>query len=232
MTSHCERLRADLDDAGFNLFAVLEPRVLGDCWAARGGSVLLIGNSGQSLWRLMPEHWLARDNPIDEYSADRVAELTTRHYPDATQTCLFPFPEAPYQAPVLQQLGRLSGWHHDSPLGTGINGRYGLWFAYRAVIHLTQTIPPVRMLEQPSPCLSCVAAPCVSACPAAALQIAAAPDIQRCGNFRLAPQSMCERTCKARLACPVAVEFRYRDEQVAYHYGRSLSGLKRMLEAL
>lgn len=226
-------LTADLRLAGFNLLSVQEPRVLGDQWSGRTGCVLLIGNAGPLLWQVIPQKWFDREHPIDDYSAATVRRLVEQHFPDIEQTALFPYARPPYKAPPLQQLGRVAGWHHDSPLGTGINASHGLWFAYRAVVFLAQPLAQTESREpDSSPCLSCVSTPCVSACPAQAVQLTTLPDMQLCGTFRLRPQSMCEKTCLARLACPVAVDFRYREGQIAYHYERSLGGLKRWLEAL
>jgi epoxyqueuosine reductase len=124
----------------------------------------------------------------------------------------------------LQQLGELAGWSHPSPLGQGINPTYGVWFAYRAVFLTTAELPLTGGAPRPSPCDACLDKPCLSACPAGAVQPARF-DIDGCANYRLQPASPCADRCLARMACPYFPEHRYSLEQIRYHYGRSLETL-------
>lgn len=208
---------------------MLDGEALGANWT--DGCALLIGGAGQLLWREMPEHWFERENPLDEYSAELTRECVAGHFPDIRQTTLFPQLDSDGETPVLQRLGRLAGWHHDSPLGNGISVEYGLWFAYRAVIYLHARAIVQSAARTRSPCLDCIDQPCVSACPAHALSSTRPPDMQRCTEFRLSFDSICQSGCVARVACPVAREWRYGDEQIAYHYEHSLRSMKQWLSS-
>lgn len=121
-----------------------------------------------------------------------------------------------------------------SRLGIGIRPDCGTWFAVRAAVvtdlptaaetWLRSRYPAVDLTAD-SPCTQCQHTPCVQACPATA--IGASFDLESCVGHRLVPDSSCATRCHARLACPVGAEFRYPEPQIAYHYGVSLTMLRR-----
>jgi len=239
LTAGFSSLRRELSDLGFNLFSLLEGRVVGDDWI--DGGVLLIGNAGPKLWQKLPSEWLERDNPIDEYTSHTTRQLLARHVGGIGPAMLFPDNASGRDLPSLQQLGLLAGWHHDSPLGMGIHVEHGVWFAYRAVFYLplvASLAPSVGERSAPSPigsrspCIDCVDTPCVYSCPARALSATAPPNMGRCADFRLIADSPCDSTCKARLACPVASQWRYSTEQIAYHYDRSRQSIRQWMDQL
>jgi hypothetical protein len=53
-------------------------------------------------------------------------------------------------------------------------------------------------------------------------------DFKKCFKYRQHPTSKCKDRCIARISCPVAPDARYPEEQIKYHYGRSLKSLKDM----
>lgn len=129
----------------------------------------------------------------------------------------------------LRALGKLAGWHHDSPLGLGIHPVFGLWFAYRAVIMSRADFTPLEDEfdgEAGSPCESCRDKPCITACPASAA-IESGFEVQRCSDYRVELDSPCQFRCISRLACPVGRAHRYVPDQMAYHYRHSLAAIKR-----
>ena len=234
-------LTSQLDDAGLNLCAQLSLADLADSMPdldlltqhdatqprdkARFRNILLIGSAGKKLWQAMPAEYLQRDNPVDEYSVDCVNRVFAQLLPDDSWQFLFPISPSGVEI-SLQSLGLQAGWHHASPLGIGINGQQGLWFAYRAVLVVECDIVDVDQIVEvtgESPCLSCDGKPCLSRCPAQALDFGSDPDLSACVAHRVLPESECVSTCLARLACPVAPQFKYSDEQVAYFYQRSLA---------
>ena len=202
-------------------------------------NILLIGSAGKKLWQSMPQEYLQRDDPVDEYSVDCINRVLKVYLPEGSWQFLFP--EAPQGLEIsLQKLGSMAGWHHASPLGIGINDQYGLWFAYRAVVAIESELDrsdldgaeqvdqdKVDYLSGESPCLSCEAKPCLSSCPALALSSDSNPDLTACVSHRVAPASDCASTCLARQACPIAPQFKYSDDQVTYFYGRSLTSAMR-----
>ena len=227
------RLRAGirfLARNGLDLFAVLDSAALPAAAAAAITTagidlagyrrVLLIGSAGQRLWRRLPSSRSA--DPIDSFSSARAAQFARQYLRDETFLPLYP---GPLELP-LQQLGRQAGWHHDSPLGIGIHPQHGLWFAYRAVLLSALKLPLSVAQVTRSPCLDCTDKPCITACPGRAVASSAAFSIPRCTGYRLSEASACRSACLARQACPVAAGQRYSDEQMAYHYGRSLRSIQ------
>ena len=222
-----KKLLNSLETAGLNLVSVVEAAdiqdlsVPDDCVA-----LLMIGNAGGDLWRKLPPAYLNRENPIDEYSVEIVERSLSQLFPDSDWEILYPASTKESPMLNLQKLGRLAGWHNDSPLGSGINTAHGLWFAYRVVVALSQ---PLVLKARPvgeSPCVSCVYTPCVAACPAAALAVGESPNLEACVQYRTSVDSACAHNCIARVSCPVAPECRYSDDQISYHYGRSLLSLR------
>ena len=251
-----EPLAGKLDDAGLNLcvpfsiddLAVSMPGMrlpaqtsdiqtvqagdaqAGSAMSGRGRfrTILLIGNAGKKLWQTMPAAYLQREHPVDEYSIDSVRRVLDQFLPADGWQFLFPQVQ-PGMEISLQELGRLAGWHNPSPLGIGINHRHGLWFAYRAVLAIESEITGYERLDpefSESPCLSCDAKPCLTRCPAQALGSGSHPDLSACVSYRVQPASDCASTCLARTGCPVAPQFQYSDDQIAYFYDRSLESVK------
>ncbi len=186
--------------------------------APRYRQLLLFGHGGTAFWTRLQEAGMTGPDPVDAFSRQVVEQFLAEDLPGVLYRVAYPG----MAAVPLQALGKLAGWHHDSPMKVGINDYWGLWYAYRAVVVADSRLPVSAPVKSVSPCLSCVDKPCVQACPAEALT---QDDwrLQRCMDFRLQPASACAGTCVARLACPVAGEHRYSDSQMAYHYGVSLA---------
>lgn len=184
--------------------------------------VLVFGHGGPRMWQALSVSMEPdEEHPVDCFSVDVVARFFTEENP--TNRYTFLFPQQSNEIP-LQWLGRLAGWHHDSPLRIGVNARWGSWFAYRAVALTNTSFTPTAPLLEASPCTSCMDTPCIVACPVAT----ADGDIKldACVDERLRVGSPCANTCLARLACPVMAEQRYSQEQIAYHYSHSLETIR------
>ena len=225
-------IAAQLQSAGLDLLAVIDNEALREAaLPVRWPALLLVGNSGPQMWQCMPDDYRKRADPVDDYAFDTVARVLSTHLQSPGWQILFPAVarNAGAECPPLQQLGALAGWHHPSPLGTGINDHSGLWFAYRAVVGIDSAMPATGIAATKSPCLSCSEQPCVSACPVRAISYRQMPDMQACADFRLQPQSPCADRCEARLACPVVTAKQNSKAQLAHHYGRSLPSLRSWL---
>lgn len=218
-----------LDTAGLNLQAVFDLAALPAEMRAqldpahRYRRLILIGHGGRALWEQVKVAGLASAHPIDEFTTATVEAWLARQLPAAAHVLLYPG-----DGPVgLQALGRLAGWHHESPFRVGVNADWGSWFAYRAVVLVDADLPATAPMTGESPCASCTDKPCVAACPAGALD---APEfsLQKCIAYRKQPDSLCRITCVARTSCPVRPEHRYDDAQIAHSYSRSMA----MIEAL
>ncbi|MDX8405124.1 MAG: hypothetical protein R8K50_03140 [Mariprofundus sp.] len=119
---------------------------------------------------------------------------------------------------VIEAVEATADYHQLLVFGHG--GRR-MWQALSTSQYMADTtFTPTALLAGPSPCTICPDKPCISACPVA-LPSADIP-LDTCINERLSDGSACANSCLARCACPIMAEQRYSDEQIAYHYGRSL----------
>lgn len=224
---------------GLNMFAVLDcaalPQAVADALKEAGiahnhyARLLLLGSGGKMLWSVLQKQGLEQTDPVDNFSLALTARFVRDYLEPAPYFILYP---GPYPVP-LQQFGALAGWHQPSPLGIGINARFGLWFAYRVAFLTSLELPLVSLSppasfspSSPSPCASCADKPCITSCPARAVSAEEAFSIPACTAFRLQQDSDCAEQCLARLACPVASEHRYSQAQLRYHYRRSLRSIK------
>ena len=219
-----------LQEAGLNLatalpVTVLSPEIWWSTPIADGGTILLLGNGGQDFWQKFTLNIPAGDDPVDIFSAEASEQVLEKCCPGLKRKLLFPTDECPV---LLQRLMLQAGWHTPSPLGIGMHAEYGLWNACRAVwwldAELEQAMPQKTVVDH---CAHCVDTPCMTACPAKALGEGRMPLLNRCADYRLSDDSVCEQTCVAREACPVATEHRYTAEQLSYHYGLARSAIAR-----
>ncbi len=184
--------------------------------------LVLLGHSGRTLWKVLKDQdkkLFDSNAPIDQFS-QQISEYTVKAYWGDVKTEML----YPGDNPIsLQQLGKMAGWHHDSPMGVGINEEHGLWFAYRALFLIDAPLPLMKQPQGVSPCESCFDAPCVVTCPATALSSSESFKIERCSQFRIKSASPCRDRCLARESCSVASEQRYNREQISYHYLQSLA---------
>lgn len=218
--------------SGLNLHAVFDldalpddlRAALADCCdeLASFRQLILFGHGGRALWQAVSPLLEAADDPIDVFSQQTVLALFAEYFPQLKVQVLYPG-----DAPVpLQRLGALAGWHHESPFKVGVNAHWGSWFAYRVLLLADSSFDVSQPVAEPAPCASCELRPCVGACPAGAM-VAGDFDLQRCVDFRRQEHSPCRDRCLARLACPVAVEHRYQESQLRYHYLRSMRMIER-----
>lgn len=215
---------SELDAAGLNLQAVFALAQLPAEMRAsldpdgRYRRLILIGHGGRTLWERVKAAGLASEHPIDDFTIAAVTDWFAAQFPDSACALVYPG-----DGPVgLQALGRLAGWHHESPFRVGVNAEWGSWFAYRAVLLTDADLPPSAPVQGASPCVTCAGQPCVAACPAAALSDRDF-SLRKCIAYRIQPDSRCRITCVARTRCPVRPEHRYDDAQIAHSYVRSLA---------
>lgn len=186
------------------------------------GSLLLLGNGGAGFWQALTAPVWDGPDPLDNRSVELTEAYLRQEFPQRRYQKLYPSSEAV----GLQQLGKLAGWHGDSPLKLGINPVFGLWYAYRALFWVEGELPETKPVQFASPCERCVDKPCISSCPADALNDFS-KELERCIDYRLAVDSPCQFNCLARVRCPVAPQHRYSNEQIKYHYKQSYETLVR-----
>jgi hypothetical protein len=182
---------------------------------AAAASLVLLGNIGGGLWPAFsgsPEAADGAPHPLDRWTK-RVVDGIARGSGAAP---LYPFGGPPYRP--FQRWARRAEPVHPSPLGILIHPRHGLWHAYRAALVFARRIELPPRTDAPSPCASCAAKPCLSACPVGAFD-GAAFDVAACAGHISAPAGApcMAGGCLARNACPVAPELRYPPAQTRFH---------------
>jgi epoxyqueuosine reductase len=190
--------------------------------------LILLGNGGGAFWRALKRQTIDSANPVDDFSLRLVKAFLNNEHPTCQYQVLYPADWLAGMKVPLQKIGTIAGWHHSSLLKIGINAQWGLWFAYRALALTDMQLTTSERVTTQSPCETCASKHCIQACPASAISEQHDHnhyDHQRCINFRLEEESVCAETCLARLSCPVQAEHRYSDEQIHYHYARSLPHL-------
>lgn len=215
---------AMLDAAGLNRQHVFD---LGDlpadvavtCGDIAGfRQLILLAHGGRRLWDCVQAAGSGGEHPVDDYVSGIVQRWTADNLPGCRTRLLYPG-----AAPVpLQRLGKLAGWHQPAPFMVGIDPEWGPWWAYRAALVADSNFRPSAPVDRASPCASCAHQPCVTACPAGAMDDGRFA-LEACLAFRRRAASPCAFTCLARVACPVGAEHRYDTSQLRHSYGQSLT---------
>ena len=224
-----------LAEQGLNLTAVLDTTTLPETMQqtlqqhkikpTRYKRLVLMGNGGGTFWDTLQKQGRETHHLFDDFSI-RLAEQWAERFLKTPFIRLYPHTDILIP---LQQLGDLAQWCHPSPLGSSVSPRFGPWFAYRVALVTTADLPLKKEHSQPSPCDTCSAKPCMSACPVQAVQGIGRFQIKPCLTQRLTDGSTCEDRCLSRLACPVAPEHRYSMAQIRHHYTFGRAFLKRYL---
>lgn len=178
-------------------------------------ALVLLGSVGGSLWPAFsasPELADGEDHPLDRWSRRVIGGWAER----LGARALFPFGGPPYLP--FQRWAAKAEPLAPSPLGLFIHPDHGLWHAYRGALAFAEplVLPPTE--PRPSPCESCVARPCLSACPVSAFS-SKGYDVQGCAaHISVSEGADClHGGCLARRACPVAPELAYEAAQAGFH---------------
>jgi hypothetical protein len=219
---------AALDRYGLNRHAVFDLADLPDdiVGSIAGGTkgyrqLILIGHGGRALWEAVRKSGVGGADPIDDFTLRTIRQWMSECQPDSRYAILYPGP----QPIALQRLGALAGWHHAAPFMVGIDGEWGTWYAYRAVMLADTHFAPSPAVDRSSPCVACQDKPCVAACPSSAMA-GGVFSLQKCVAWRKQDGSTCALTCLARVACPVGSDHRYCTEQLAHSYSISLQTIR------
>jgi hypothetical protein len=178
-------------------------------------SVALLGLAGRRGWAAFTASPEAEDgaaDPLDRWSrrvVDRLAaELGAR--------ALYPFEGPPYWP--FQRWARRAAPMYVSPLGLLIHQEDGLWRGYRGALAFAErlAVPPIDAAT--SPCETCRARPCLSACPVGAFT-EPGYNVAACAAHLSAPagRECMERGCLARRACPVGAKHTQEPHEAAFH---------------
>lgn len=179
-------------------------------------SLVLVGNAGSSMWtvfRHSPEFADGAPDPLDRWSR-RIGMAVAG---ELGATVDFPFDGSPY--PPFLDWAKTTGQAFPSPLSMFIHRKYGLWHAYRFALRLALTETELQPGSiHASPCLSCNSQPCLDACPVDAFSTGTYR-VDDCMAYLSVNEGSgcCELGCRARRACPVAVENQYQPEHAQFH---------------
>jgi len=176
-------------------------------------TVVLISPAEPGFWphfNASPEWRDGNPDPIDRWSRRIVSDVAGH----VGARALFPFGGPPWQPFYQWAVG--SGHASVSPVHLLVGAESGLFASYRGALGFAERL---RLpLPKPSPCNSCAAQPCLSACPAGALT-AQGYDLPRCHAFLDTKDGgdCMNNGCAVRRACPVSLSYARLTEQSAYH---------------
>lgn len=161
------------------------------------------------VFKASPEHRDKAPNPIDRWSTRILTSLAQ----NLNATPHLPFGGPPY-APFLSWALK-SGRCWSSPVGMMVHETMGLMVSFRGAL----TFDHIFELPEPpnqSPCTTCTAQPCNTACPVGALG-PTQYDTNKCHAYlnTTAGQSCLSQGCIARRICPISAK--RPDEQSAHH---------------
>ncbi len=238
MTIHPDQSgQAYLQQQGLNLYAVFDCKTLppeiktqilqNDIDLESYARLVLLGNGGSDFWTALQRAEIQSEHPVDDFSIQVTQHFVDTYLGETQSLLLYP---SEHFVP-LQQLGTLAGWSHPSPLGLGINPKYGVWFAYRTAFLTTAPLPITPVAPSSSPCDSCQDKPCITACPGQAVQGVGNFSIPACATYRVTDNSACADCCLSRMACPIGPEHRYDLEQIQYHYRYALNSIRLYVES-
>lgn len=185
----------------------------------RARSVLLVGNAGSGYWQHFAAWRAALPNPVehplDRWSREVIGDIARR----VGGHLVMPN-DRPFQ-PFQQWAMRAEGLR-PSPLGILIHPVYGLWHAYRGAIAFEEPLGAAAgagpLQKQIHPCDPCDGKPCLSACPAGAVDGRSFDHRSCLGHLRSGEGGACmSGGCLARNACPQGLAYRYHPEAQAFH---------------
>jgi epoxyqueuosine reductase len=195
-------------------------------------SIVIIGNGGGDFWRCFKAHtadrpgWIARDNPLDDFTREIVETEVVRPLQMAGTRCIPVYPFVNGRAQLnFMQLATIAGMAGPSIIGVVVHPVFGPWIAFRAALLLEAELDHPGDALGFDPCPSCSTRSCISACPAGAVSFPAGWDIPRCLVHRVEAQADCSDRCHARVACVLAPGHRYPDDELAYHQGRAMRAM-------
>lgn len=183
------------------------------------GTIFLVGNAGPAMWDAFAPHIDGDVDPLNRWT-EHVIEPIARQF---RARAVYPFGERRWP---FQRWAARAETLYPSPLGILIHPQYGLWHAWRAALLFPELLPLPPRVKAASPCESCAAKPCLSACPVAAFSLGGF-DVAACASHIATRDADCnDFGCHARDACPVGGEWRYPDAQIRFHmaaFARSVS---------
>ena len=199
------------------------------------GTVALIGNAGNDLWRAFraSDPDMAARHPLDGWVAGYL-----RAAADALGAELVDAMRPPW--PPIQQWAARAGAGHRSPINLVIHPEYGLWHTFRGALLTAERLPLPDAPALANPCETCAGKPCLTTCPAEAFALPKTENETGGGRFAEFDSPACvdhvespagrgcrSAGCLARRACPVGRPWAYDREPAAYHMAAVVRTVRR-----
>jgi epoxyqueuosine reductase len=180
----------------------------------KGTQTLLMIGPGDGFWphvTAQPE-WDGKPDPIDRWSRRVIGTIAC----DLGAKAIFPFGGPPYHPFYKWALRTGRVW--ESPVRLLVHDTQGLMVSFRGALALKERLPLPPATQRP--CDTCPA-PCLTACPVAALT-GAGYDLPACHGYLDSPQgdTCMLQGCAVRRTCPVAQGYARMPEHSAYHMGQ------------
>ena len=210
-----------LESMGLNIVGITDGQphraLLPECQSA-----VVFGNGGTTLWdrfiddlRVNPEHLSHSQHPFDDFVHRCIQTVDPTPPPSRRWIRCAAEPEAFVD---FRPLAQSAGLGFSSTMGLLIHPEYGLWTGLRAVLLTTEKLINVKAVEGQSPCQNCIEKPCITACPAGAVQ-PTGWKVQICAQFHQ-DSTQCHGQCHSRLSCPIGSSHRHGPLLHLYHNAR------------
>jgi len=204
-------IQAACNHAGLSIIGAFHPTKT-DNAPTNCKSLMLLGPLEPGFWpRLTASPEFANPDPVDQWSMRVVGQLAT----ELNATPIFPFGGPPFQPFVSWALRSGRVW--QSPVSLMVHEVAGLFLSFRGALAFTETI---ELPENPkaSPCEACKEKPCLTACPADALN-ANGYDLDVCHHWLDGNSGKPCMTggCMVRRACPISQSYGRLQVQSAHH---------------
>jgi epoxyqueuosine reductase QueG len=201
-------------------------------------SIVVIGNGGGALWAALKRHaaahpgWIYREHPLDDYTRTIVESSIAVPLREASHRCTVVYPFVHNQRTLnFMELGKIAGLGGPSIIGVAVHPEFGQWIAFRAALLIDELIDEPGPAVGFDPCPSCVPRSCIAACPVNAVSIATGWDVTKCLTHRVEVEEDCGIRCHARVACVLAPQHVYSDEELAHHQSCALRAMKPWYDA-
>ena len=178
-------------------------------------TLLMVGQAGGAPWPHFLA-WRARQpaelkNPLDSWACVVIGVVAARFGARAVSPSDRPY--MPFQQWAMRAEGLL-----PSPLGILMHPRYGLWHAYRGALLFDDRVAVEPAGAVVHLCDQCATKPCLKACPVDAHSEAGFHHAECLAHVHSPQGKPCRsRGCLDRNACPYGTDYRYSDEEQAFH---------------
>ncbi len=177
-------------------------------------TLVMLGPAEPGYWSHLTaqSEWDGAPDPVDRWSRRVIGGIAC----DLGGKAYFPFGGPPWR-PFIAWAKR-TGRAWASPVTILVHDAAGLMVSYRGAIGLRGRLD--LPATGPRPCENCADQPCLTACPAGALD-GSGYDVPACHAFLDTPpgQDCLSQGCAVRRACPVSQAYGRVAEQSAYHMG-------------